>query len=50
LISNNPHLVPTSLSYISSVLFTIVAPDTLAIRLLSVFLTRLMTDTSSFSK
>mmetsp|Transcript_24793 Transcript_24793/g.24305 ORF Transcript_24793/g.24305 Transcript_24793/m.24305 type:complete len:220 (-) Transcript_24793:558-1217(-) len=42
-ISNNPQSVPTSDSYSSSGLFTMVAPVTLEILLLSVFLTLLMT-------
>jgi len=43
LISKSPQSVPTSLSYNSSGLLTMVAPQTLEILLLSVFLILLMT-------
>jgi len=42
--------VPISLSYISSGLFTIVAPDIRAILLLSVFLTLLITVQLDFNR
>lgn len=50
LISNKPHSVPTSDSWISSGLFTILAPETRAILTLSVFLILLMHDTFPLSK
>jgi len=50
LISKVPQFLPTSLSWSSSGLLTILAPETLAIRLLSVFLILLMHATSPFNK
>jgi len=50
LISKSPHSVPISLSCNSSGLLTIVAPDTLAILWLSVFLTLLITLIFYFNK
>ena len=50
LIIKRPHSVPISDSYISSGLFTILAPVTLAILLLSVFLTLLITDIFYYNK
>lgn len=50
LISNNPHSVPTSDYWISSGLLTILAPETLAILTLSVFLTLLIHETFPFNK
>lgn len=48
--SKRPQRVPTSSSASSSVLFTILAPDTLAILVLSVFLILLITETFPLSK
>lgn len=48
--SNNPHSVPTSDYWISSGLLTILAPDTLAILTLSVFLILLIQETFPFNK
>lgn len=50
LISNNPAPVPTSSSFSSSVLFTMVAPHARAIRLLSVFLMRRIAVISFFTR
>jgi len=48
--SNNPHSVPTSDSWIYSGLLTILAPETLATLTLSVFLILLMQETFPFNK
>mmetsp|Transcript_12850 Transcript_12850/g.30812 ORF Transcript_12850/g.30812 Transcript_12850/m.30812 type:complete len:286 (-) Transcript_12850:724-1581(-) len=47
---NSPHFVPTSFSVISSVRLTMVAPVTLAIRLLSVLRALRITETLPFNK
>jgi len=50
LISKSPHLFPTSSSVNSSGLLVILAPVTLAILVLSVFLTLLITEQFPFKK